>query len=86
MILTGETEELGEKTLSQFHFFNVNPICTEPSANSGLCGDRPATNRLSHGTTLRLYLLCNTVYGCCSVIVEVTFVYARNADVSDRVS
>jgi hypothetical protein len=35
MIFAGETEVLGENL---------------PSANPGLRGERPATNRLSHGT------------------------------------
>ena len=40
-----KTEVLGEK-LSQFHF--VTP--TDSRSNSGLRGERPETNRLSHGT------------------------------------
>jgi hypothetical protein len=30
---------------------STNSKWTDPGANSGLCSDRPATNRLSHGTT-----------------------------------
>jgi hypothetical protein len=33
----------------------TNPTCTEPGSNSGLCGERPATNRLSHGTALLVF-------------------------------
>jgi hypothetical protein len=39
-------EELGEN-LSQFHFIHHK---SHMGANRGLCGKRPATNRLSHGT------------------------------------
>jgi hypothetical protein len=48
MILTGKTEELGEK-LSQCHFIH-HKSQIHPGANLGLCGVRPATNDLSHGT------------------------------------
>jgi len=56
MILTGETEDLGENPV-------LVPLCpppvfswTDPGANSALRGERSATNRLSHGTTLFLDL------------------------------
>jgi hypothetical protein len=48
----GKTEELGEKPVPV-------PLCppqiphSDPSTNSGLRGDTPATNRLSHGTALQ---------------------------------
>jgi hypothetical protein len=30
----------------------TNPTWTDPGSNPGLRGERPATNRLSHGTAL----------------------------------
>jgi hypothetical protein len=48
----GKTEDLGEKPVPV-------PLCppqiphSDPNANSGLRGDTPATNRLSHGTALQ---------------------------------
>jgi hypothetical protein len=46
MILTGETEVLGEKPV-------LVPLCltwTDLESNPGLRDDRPATDRLSHCT------------------------------------
>jgi hypothetical protein len=50
MILTGEKEELGEKTCPSATLSTTNPTRIDPGANPGLHGDRPATNRLSHAT------------------------------------
>jgi hypothetical protein len=49
MILTGETEELGE-SMSQCHFVYHKSHMDWPGREPGLRGERPATNRLSHGT------------------------------------
>jgi hypothetical protein len=51
MILTGETEEL-RKTCPSATLSTTNPTWIDPGSNPGLCGERPATNRLSHGTAL----------------------------------
>jgi hypothetical protein len=45
MIFAGETEELGEN-LPSATLSTTNPTWIDP----GLRGERPATNRLSHGT------------------------------------
>jgi hypothetical protein len=50
MILTGETEELGEKACPSPTLCTTNPTWIDPGANPELRGERPATNRLSHGT------------------------------------
>jgi hypothetical protein len=51
MILTGETEELGEKPiLNSATLFTTNPTWIDPGENPVLRGERPATNRLSYGT------------------------------------
>jgi hypothetical protein len=54
MKLTGENRQLGEKPVPV-------PLCpsqishwTDPGSNPGLRGERPATNRLSHGTAADL--------------------------------
>jgi hypothetical protein len=49
MIFAGETEVLGEN-LPSATLATTNPTCIDPGANPGLRGERPATNRLSHGT------------------------------------
>jgi hypothetical protein len=49
MILAGETEVLGEN-LPSATLSTTNPTWIDPGANPGLRGERPATNRLSHGT------------------------------------
>jgi hypothetical protein len=49
MIFAGETEVLGEN-LPSATLSTTNPTWIDPGANPGLRGERPATNRLSHGT------------------------------------
>jgi hypothetical protein len=49
MIFAGETEELGEN-LPSATLSTTNHTWIDPGANPGLRGERPATNRLSHGT------------------------------------
>jgi hypothetical protein len=41
------------KTCHSATSLTTNPTWTKQGSNSGLCGERPATNRLSHGMTLR---------------------------------
>jgi hypothetical protein len=49
MIFAGETEVFGEN-LPSATLSTINPTWIEPGANPGLRGERPVTNRLSHGT------------------------------------
>jgi hypothetical protein len=49
----GETEVLREN-LPSATSSTTNPTWIDPGANPGLRGERPATNRLSHGTALRI--------------------------------
>jgi hypothetical protein len=49
MIFAGETEVLGEN-LPSATLSTTNPTWTDLGANPGPRGERPATNRLSHGT------------------------------------
>jgi hypothetical protein len=53
-ILTGETEELGERPVSVPLCQTTKPTWTDLSVNLGLRCERLATNRLSHGTVQRL--------------------------------
>jgi hypothetical protein len=46
----GKTKELGRKTCPSATLSTTNPTWIDPGANPGLHGERPATNRLSHGT------------------------------------
>jgi hypothetical protein len=45
----GKPKYSGEN-LSQCHFVHQNPTWTDLGSNPGLRGERPSTNRLSHGT------------------------------------
>lgn len=50
MILTAETDVLGEIKLSQLHFvYYKSPTLTGLVLNPHLCSDRPVTNLLSQG-------------------------------------
>jgi hypothetical protein len=51
MIFAGETEVLGEN-LPSATLSTPTPTWIDPGANPGVRGERPATNRLSHGTAL----------------------------------
>jgi hypothetical protein len=51
MKLTAENRSTRRKTCPSATLSTTNPTMTDP----GLRGERPATNRLSHGTALRFY-------------------------------
>ena len=46
----GKPKYSGEKPVS---VPTTNPTWTDPGSNPGLRGERPATNRLSHGTATK---------------------------------
>jgi hypothetical protein len=50
MKLTGENRSTRRKTCLSATLSTTNPTWTDQGSNLGLRGDRPATNRLSHGT------------------------------------
>ena len=56
MKLTGENRNTRGKSCPSANFSTTNPTRTDRESNPGLRGDRPATNRLSHGTTLQTLL------------------------------
>jgi hypothetical protein len=52
MKLTGENLRTRGKSFPSATLSTTNPTWTDPGSNPGLRGERPATKRLSHGTTL----------------------------------
>jgi hypothetical protein len=50
MKLTRQNQSTREKTYPSATLSITNPTWTVPGLNPGLGGDRPATNRPSHGT------------------------------------
>jgi hypothetical protein len=50
MKLTAESRSTRGKTCPSETLSTTNPTCTDPASNPGFRGERPATNRLSHGT------------------------------------
>jgi hypothetical protein len=50
IILTGKNRRTRRKTCPSATLSTTNPTCTDPDANPGLRGERPATNELSHDT------------------------------------
>jgi hypothetical protein len=53
MKLTGENRSTWGKTCPSATLPTTNRTWTDPGSNPGLRDERPATNRLSHGTALR---------------------------------
>jgi hypothetical protein len=52
MTLTGKNGSTQGETYPSATLSTKNPTWTDPGWNPGLRGERPATNRLSHGTAL----------------------------------
>jgi hypothetical protein len=52
MVFTGKTEELGEKCVPVPRFPTQIPRGLIPARTPVICGERMATNRLSHGTKI----------------------------------
>jgi hypothetical protein len=50
MKLTGENRSNRGRTCPSATLSSTNSTWTDPGSNLGLCCERPATNRLSHGT------------------------------------
>ena len=69
-----KTEVLGEKTCPSATLSTTNPTSPDPGSNPGLRGEKPATNRLSHGRALPSR--CNTWSGICHWSKAVTLYYS----------
>jgi hypothetical protein len=50
MKLTGENRSTRRETCPSATLSTTNPTWTDSGSNPGLRGEKPATNRLSHGT------------------------------------
>jgi hypothetical protein len=50
------TGEILRETCPSTTLSTTNPTLSNPGANPGLCSVRPATDRLSHGTALSIFL------------------------------
>jgi hypothetical protein len=61
MKLTGENRSTRRETCLSATLSTINPTWTNLGSNPGLRGERPATNRLSHGKALINYCV-NTDY------------------------
>jgi hypothetical protein len=57
MKLTGENRRTRGKPCPNATLSTTNPTLTDPGSNPGLRGDRPAANRLSHGTATSYILI-----------------------------
>jgi hypothetical protein len=57
MKLTGENRSTRGKTCPSVTLSTTNPTRTDSGSNPGLRGERPATNRLSHGKARILVFL-----------------------------
>jgi hypothetical protein len=59
MKLTGENRSIRtrRKTCPSVTLSTTNPTWTDPGSNPGLRGERPATNRISHGTAIASNIL-----------------------------
>jgi hypothetical protein len=59
MKLTGEKRSTRGKVCPTATLSTTNPTWTDPGSKPGLSGERPAPNRLSHGTVPYDYLSCS---------------------------
>jgi hypothetical protein len=57
MKLTGENRSIRGKTCPSATLSTTNPTWTDPGSNPGLRDERPANNRLSHGTAFQQSLV-----------------------------
>jgi hypothetical protein len=61
MKMTGQNRSTGGKTCHSVTLSTTNPTWTDPGSNPGIRGERPATNRLSHGTALKPHIIIHTI-------------------------
>jgi hypothetical protein len=71
MKFTGENLSTRGKTCPSATLSTTTPTRTDSGLNPGLRGERPATNRLSHGTALFLLLLLLVFSHCVAVICNI---------------
>jgi hypothetical protein len=68
MKLTAENRSTLGKTSATLSI--TNPTWTDTGSNPGLCGERPATNRLSHGTASTLGFTMSSIFLSYVVILQ----------------
>jgi hypothetical protein len=69
MTLTRENRRTWRKVCSSASLSTTNTTWTDPCASLDLCSERPATNRLSHGTAFVCFGY-GLVAGCCEYSSE----------------
>jgi hypothetical protein len=69
-MMPGENRRIWIKTCPIATLSTTNPTYTDPGASSNLRGERPVTNRLSHGTA---NLRFNNDYGRKRAVVEMRY-------------
>jgi hypothetical protein len=68
MKLTGEIRSTRGKTCPSAILSTTNSTCTDPGWNPGLRDERPATNRLNHGTAFSGSFKFRDLYRSLSVV------------------
>jgi hypothetical protein len=89
MTLTGESRRTRLNVISSTR----NPTWTDPTANPGLLGHRPATNRLSHGTAhggfsvdvLKYFLFSLLESFCVQAFVQRNYVFFFSYGVAAKI-
>jgi hypothetical protein len=71
MKLTGENRSIREKTCPSATLSTTNPTWTNPGSNPGLRCERPATDRLSHGTVMSYYLMFSIMISAIPFVTSV---------------
>jgi hypothetical protein len=74
MTLIGENRRTRSETCPSATLSTINLTWTDPGLNPGLRGARPATNRLSHGTTkftVRLLCFINSLFSLDSFTTKI---------------
>jgi hypothetical protein len=74
MKLTRENRRIRRKTCPSATLSSTNPTWTYSGSSPGLRGERPATNRLSHGTVTCYKRRCNYYLSKHVVVVLVVLV------------
>jgi hypothetical protein len=71
MKLTGENRSTRGKICPSAPLSTTDPTWTDPGSNPGLRGERPATNRLNHGTAYFTNLIFTLLH--CSLTKELQY-------------
>jgi hypothetical protein len=72
--MTGKPKYSGGKPVPMPHCPPQIPHGLTPESNPGLCGGRPATNRLSHGTAISRIFILIDLFACWTMIDFALFI------------